>query len=126
MKVKLQALLAVLLIALASCTPTVYTKLDMTKALLLTPEMSKTEVIETMGQPVLSDFSQGVEEWHYCNTGKRGDEYVALWFHDGKLVEKLNYTVTATSGGGYGDCKMFVKRGTYVVPDVVITLREGY
>lgn len=124
MKMKLQNLLPVLLVALASCT--VYTKLDMTNALMLSPEMSKPEVIEIMGQPVLSDFSEGVEEWHYCNTGSRGDEYIALWFHSGKLVEKLNYTVTVTSGGGYGDCKMFVKRGTYVVPDVVITLRRGY
>ena len=124
MKIKL--VVPVLLLLLVSCYGTYYTRTDMTKGLLLSPEMSKSKVIEVMGQPILSDFSEGVEEWHYCNTGTGGDQYIALWFHDGKLVEKLNYTVTASSGGGTGDCKLFVKRGTYVVPDVVVTLRAGY
>ena len=98
----------------------------MSRTLAVSPNMSKSEVMALLGAPILSDFSEGVEEWYYCSTGMGGDEFVAFWFHDDKLVQKTSYTVSLEDAGGTGDCKLFAKRGTYVTPDVVIALRMGY
>lgn len=90
----------------------------------LAPGMTKVEVEAIMGAPVKSDFKQNIEEWHYCKTGMTADEFLALFFHEGKLVEKLNYTVTlADTGGAYGSCSKFIKMGNYREPDKVIELR---
>jgi hypothetical protein len=73
---------------------------------------------------VKSDFKQNVEEWHYCKTGMSSDEFLALFFYEGKLVEKLNYTVTiADTRGAYGSCEKFIKMGNYREPNKVIELR---
>jgi len=86
--------------------------------------MTKSEVESVMGAPVKSDFRQNVEEWHYCRTGFNSDEFLALFFYDGKLVEKLNYTVTlADTRGATGSCSKFIKMGNYREPDRVIELR---
>jgi len=76
------------------------------------------------GSPVKSDFSKNVEEWHYCRTGMSSDEYLALFFYEGKLLEKLNYTVTlADTRGITGSCQRFIKMGNYREPDKVIEIR---
>lgn len=86
--------------------------------------MTKAEVEAIMGAPVKSDFKQNVEEWHYCKTGMSADEFLALFFYEGKLIEKLNYTVTlADTRGAYGSCSKFIKMGNYREPDKVIELR---
>ena len=78
----------------------------------LTSGMSKDEVEKIMGAPVKSDFKKNVEEWHYCRTGTMTDEFLSLFFYDGKLVEKLNYSVTlADTRGAYGCCERFIKMG---------------
>lgn len=90
----------------------------------LSPGMTKAEVETIMGPPVKSDFKQNVEEWHYCKTGMNSDEFLALFFYEGKLVEKLNYTVTlADTRGATGSCSKFIKMGNYREPDRVIELR---
>jgi hypothetical protein len=90
----------------------------------LSPGMTKSEVEIIMGLPVKSDFKQNVEEWHYCRTGTSSDEFLALFFHEGKLVEKLNYTVTlADTRGATGSCQKFIKMGNYREPDRIIELR---
>lgn len=90
----------------------------------LTSGMSKDEVEKIMGAPVKSDFKKNVEEWHYCRTGTMTDEFLSLFFYDGKLVEKLNYSVTlADTRGAYGSCEKFIKMGNYREPDRVIELR---
>lgn len=90
----------------------------------LSPGMTKSEVESIMGTPVKSDFRQNVEEWHYCKTGMSSDEFLALFFYDGKLVEKLNYTVTlADTRGATGSCEKFIKMGNYREPDRIIELR---
>lgn len=90
----------------------------------LSPGMTKSEVETIMGLPVKSDFKQNVEEWHYCKTGASSDEFLALFFYEGKLLEKLNYTVTiADTRGAYGSCEKFIKMGNYREPDTVIELR---
>jgi hypothetical protein len=90
----------------------------------LTPGMTKDEVEKIMGAPVKSDFKKNVEEWHYCKTGMSSDEFLSLFFYDGKLVEKLNYSVTlADTRGATGSCEKFIKMGNYREPDRVIELR---
>jgi hypothetical protein len=90
----------------------------------LSPNMTKEEVEKIMGQPTKSDFKDNVEEWHYCRTGLGSDEFLALFFHNGKLIEKLNYTVTmADTRGVAGACSKFIKRGNYREPDSVIEIR---
>lgn len=86
--------------------------------------MTKAEVEAIMGAPTKSDFRQNVEEWHYCKTGMTADEFLALFFYDGKLIEKLNYTVTlADTRGASGSCSKFIKMGNYREPDKVIEIR---
>ena len=38
------------------------------KNFLINEGMTKQEVIDIMGMPVASEFSKGVEEFHYCAT----------------------------------------------------------
>jgi hypothetical protein len=91
----------------------------------LSPGMTKSEVKAIMGPPVKSDFYKNVEEWHYCKTGMTSDEFLALFFHDGKLIAKLNYTVTlADTRGATGSCSKFIKMGNYREPDRVIEIRR--
>lgn len=90
----------------------------------LSPGMNKAEVETIMGPPIKSDFRQNVEEWHYCKTGTGSDEFLALFFYEKKLVEKLNYTVTIDDTKGVtGSCDKFIKMGNFRVPDRVIELR---
>ncbi len=86
--------------------------------------MTKAEVETIMGPAVKSDFKQNFEEWHYCKTGMNSDEFLALFFYEGKLVEKLNYTVTlADTRGATGSCSKFIKMVNYPEPDKVVELR---
>ena len=87
--------------------------------------MSKSEVEGIMGPPIKSDFFKNVEEWFYCKTGQMSDEHLALFFYDGKLIAKKNYTVTAAdTRGTFGSCQKFIKMGNYRVPDVVLEIRN--
>lgn len=85
--------------------------------------MTKAEVQKIMGTPAKSDFKDNVEEWHYCRTGLEADEFMALFFYDGKLVEKLNYTVTIADAKATGSCEKFIKMGNYREPDRIIEIR---
>lgn len=94
------------------------------KNFLINEGMTKQEVIDIMGMPVASEFSKGVEEFHYCATGMGSDDFVAFFFKDGKVVSKTTYNVTLSDVGGVtGHCGKFVKRGTYRTPDSVVEIR---
>ncbi len=101
----------------------------------LSPGMTKEQVVAILGPPIKSDFDRGVEEWFYCKTGgvsfqdqmnmSSVDEHVALFFHEGKLLTKTNYSVTpADTRGHYGSCELFIKQGNYREPDEVIEIRR--
>jgi hypothetical protein len=97
---------------------------NLTVSYKLSPGMTKAEVEQIMGPPAKSDFSKNVEEWHYCKTGTSSDEFLALFFYEGKLLEKINYTVTiADARGATGSCEKFIKMGNYREPDRVIEIR---
>ncbi|MFZ6052554.1 outer membrane protein assembly factor BamE domain-containing protein [Halocola ammonii] len=91
---------------------------------LLSPGMTKAEVQQIMGPPAKSDFSQNIEEWHYCKTGMNSDEFLALFFFEGELIEKMNYAVTISdTRGATGSCEKFIKMGNYREPDQVLEIR---
>ena len=117
----MRRILIVLFVAvLASCGSA-----KMRRSYALEPGMTKKEVLAIMGEPVKSDFDRNVEEWHYCSTGLDSDEFIALYFVDGKLLTKTNYTVTISdTNGAMGNCSRFIKMGNYRVPDAVIEVRE--
>jgi outer membrane protein assembly factor BamE (lipoprotein component of BamABCDE complex) len=95
--------------------------------------MTKSEVEAIMGVPVKSDFYKSVDEWHYCKTGYGElegsnipiDEFIALFFYEGKLVATKNYTVSLTDvDGATGSCEKFIKMGKYTEPDIVTEIRS--
>lgn len=86
--------------------------------------MTKSEVEEIMGAPVKSDFFKNIEEWHYCKTGMSVDEFIAVFFYEGKLIAKKNYSVTSADvNGAFGSCEKFIKLGNYKEPDIVAEIR---
>ena len=83
------------------------------------PVMTPDEVIEIMGEPIISELRSTIEEWHYCKTGAliklQKDTFVALYFFENKLIAKEYYVANE----GYGSCENFIKTGDYKVPPQV-------
>ena len=86
--------------------------------------MTTDEVIKIMGEPIISELENNVEEWHYCRTGAllkmTKDTFVALYFLENKLIAKEYYVANE----GYGSCENFIKTGAYKVPPNVQTILE--
>jgi outer membrane protein assembly factor BamE (lipoprotein component of BamABCDE complex) len=123
--------LLLLLIIISGCNTTKllsrYTQQPIEQSNKLNNGMSKEEVISILGQPIKSDFYKNVDEWFYCKTGMGGDEHLALFFFDGKLIAKKNYVVTIQDvDGASGSCEWFIKRGSYREPDEVKQIRINY
>ena len=86
--------------------------------------MTTDEVIKIMGEPIISELENNVEEWNYCKTGEllkfERDTFVALFFVDNKLIAKQHYSTSYDGGGaGFGSCEKFIKKGDYKVPPEV-------
>ena len=104
-----------------------YTQQPLELSYKLNNGMSKDEVVSILGQPIKSDFSKNIEEWFYCKTAIGGDQHLALFFYEGKLMAKKNYVVTlADVYGQTGDCEWSVKKGNYREPDEVREIRIRY
>ena len=57
-------------------------------------------------------------------SGVGGDEHLAVFFYEGKLIAKKNYVVTIQDVNGQrGSCEWFIKRGNYREPDEVKEIR---
>ncbi|KYG82245.1 hypothetical protein [Roseivirga echinicomitans] len=124
---KLKYPVGIILIAFLTSCASSKMQQNLSVSYKLSPAMTKVQVEEIMGPPAKSDFKQNVEEWHYCKTGYGADEFLALFFHEGKLIEKLNYTVTmADTRGVTGSCEKFIKMGNYRDPDQVLEIRMRY
>ena len=97
----------------------------LSNSLSLKPSMTSEQVLQIMGNPVLRDFYNEIEEWTYCRTGTIGfsqDRFLALFFYENKLVALKNYSSSYknySSSYGVGDCKSFARTGTYQIPSVV-------
>lgn len=116
----MKTLFSFLLIAVMSCN---MTRQNLDVSYKLNVGMTKAEVESIMGKPMKSDFYKNVEEWHYCRTAS-SDEHLALFFNDGKLIAKKNYSVTIQDTGGVaGSCEKFIKMGNYREPDNVSEIR---
>ena len=86
--------------------------------------MTPDEVNEIMGEPIISELENNVEEWHYCKTGAslkfERDTYVALFFVNNTLIAKQYYSTSYGGGGaGFGSCEKFIKKGDYKIPPEV-------
>lgn len=89
-----------------------FTKKDLSSAYQLTPGITKTDVENILGVPERTEFNNNYETWHYCNTKRNVDEYIALYFVRGILAQKQFYTVR----GIYGSCSDNIKKGNYREP----------
>ena len=124
-------LLLLSLILFSSCDPTKrlskYTQQPLEQSYRLNTGMSKQEVVSILGQPIRNDFYKNVDEWFYCKTGIGGDQHLALFFFEGKLIAKKNYVVTVQDVDGQtGSCEWFIKKGNYREPDEVREIRLKY
>ena len=91
------------------------------------PELGidKAQIIAEIGAPIYSEKSALTEEAHYCRTGE-GDEFLVLFYFEEKLMAKANYHVSRDDvGGRWGDCKEFVKEGSYAIPLVIEALNKS-
>lgn len=115
----------------SGCASVQYTNQNLGNAARLAPGMNKAAVLNIMGNPIKTEFSQNVEEWHYCKTGLcsgRGcvatDEFVVLFFNNNMLVASRNYSVSSSDvDGALGSCELFIKKGNYREPEAVTELR---
>ena len=96
-----------------------YTTQNLSKSSKVQAGMTTEEVLEIMGEPVISELDRNVEEWHYCKTGIK-DKYLAIFFVDNKVSAKIFYTQSK----GSGDCSLFVKTGSYKVPPEIQAILE--
>ena len=101
-------------------------KLD--NSMMISPGMTKQQVVNTMGaNPVKTEFDGSLEEWHYCNTGSKADEFVAVYFVDGTVIAMKPYTVTLRdANGATGSCEKFVKMGNFREPETVAEYRVKF
>ena len=71
--------------------------------------MTAEQALAIMGQPALSVTLDGVEEWRYCDSRSHTDEFVVLYFHQARIVEKASFTILNPapnlSDGRIGDCR---------------------
>lgn len=107
---------------------TKYTQHDLGKASRISAGMNRTEVAALMGEPAIKEITGFTEEWHYCRTGGKVDEYIAVSFKGDSLSELQYYTVSwldlafhyvkqptekLIEAGGMGDCRLTVRWGTF-------------
>ena len=111
----------------AGCASTGDSKVDLSQSFLIERGMTKGEVLELFGdRPATAEFKDNVDEWHFCRTGMMSDSYVAVYFIDGRVSAKREYTRNGGNGGGGGNCKIFIKSGDYREPDEIREYRIRY
>lgn len=106
----------------------IHTQQDLEKAQEVKAGITSEQLTKLMGNPVLREFDQEKEEWHYCKTDHNVDEYVVFKLQDDKVVSSKYYTVSwldvvyhhtqtpteaLIEAGGMGDCKLTAKWGSY-------------
>jgi len=120
---KLRATIFMLVAILSGCA-SMYTQSPLDKATMLDPGMTKQQVQEIMGLPVKSELAGNIQAWHYCKTGYSADEFVVIFFRDGRVVQSQNYYVTlAETAGATGDCGKFTRRVEFRPADSVEEIR---
>jgi hypothetical protein len=114
--------LAIILVLASSAA---VAKVDLKNSFLLSPGMSKQEVLELMGgRPTSSEFVNDLAEWHFCKQSAWTNQkrnYTTVFFHKDKLIAMKEYGVQKT-----GTCVSDIKGGSYREPDVVREYRIKY
>ena len=109
-----------LAVILALSSSAAVAKVDLDNSFMLSPGMSKQEVMEVMGgRPSESEFVGDLAEWHFCKryTGyyaKNRFDYTTVFFLEGKVIAMKEYGVKKA-----GSCASNIKGGSYREPDVV-------
>ena len=109
-----------LAVVLALASSAAVAKVDLDNAFMLSPGMSKQEVLEVMGgRPSGSEFVGELVEWHFCYRysgyyGKNRFDFATVFFFEGKVIAMKEYGVKKA-----GTCDSNIKGGSYREPDVV-------
>lgn len=75
-------------------------------AVRIEPGMTKEQVQEIMGLPAKNEFTGNLEVWHYCRNGYNSDDFISIYFEQGKATKLQNYSITlAEKADKTGDCK---------------------
>jgi hypothetical protein len=94
----------------------------MSKSIGINQGQSKDEVLKIMGNPGNRQFKGNNEAWQWCETdqvGFSGDDYVVVWFYDGKVTGVTTYKNTQI-----GNCEMFFRTINWEdAPDKIIEHR---
>ncbi len=113
---KIQFIFMIILITFYGCATSI-TK----KSVMINPGQSKAEVLEIFGTPENRQFQGKDEAWQYCQTGWGTDEYVVIWFYDGKVTGITTYKSSAPTI----DCTENFKTIKWEdAPDHTIEIRE--
>ena len=98
-------------------------KVDLENAYLLSPGMTKKDVVDTLGgRPNTTEFVGPLEEWHYCTDGFSVDKFAAIFLKDGQVYALKEYRYE----GRNRQCEKNLKQGTYSEPDIVKEYRVKY
>ncbi|WP_157270074.1 hypothetical protein [Azohydromonas aeria] len=90
------------------------TEQPLEKAFDIKFNMNQTEVEKIMGRPAKKEITTEFEEWHYCRTGEKIDEFIAIRFKKQRVTSMENYIVSSSHVSDLtGDCMLFIKWGTY-------------
>ena len=86
--------------------------------------MTKEEVIDLLGEPVLSELYYNVDEFYYCKSGRFKDAYVVFFFIDNELISKEqflgNMIIDDIKNFKHtGNCENFIKDQNYEIPPEV-------
>ena len=86
--------------------------------------MTTEDVSNIMGEPILADSYNSIDEWHYCKTGRLKDAYVILFFIDNKLISKQQllgnmFIDDIKNISRFGNCANFIKKQDYKIPSEV-------
>jgi hypothetical protein len=71
--------------------------------------MTLEQAREIMETPAHAMWLNGVLEWRYCDSREHTDQYVVLYFHDDRVIDKTSYTLLNPSPNmsddRIGDCR---------------------
>ena len=120
--------IALLIVGCATHTK-IRTHQDLSLAVRIKAGMTTEEVLEIMGEPILSELDRTIEEWHYCDTaepniGEIQDTFVALFYVNNKLIAKKYYRARVGDVQRFGTCENFVKMGNYEIPLEIQTILD--
>lgn len=88
--------------------------------LAIAPGQTRDAVASLMGPPADRQFMGKEEVWQYCSTNMFVDDFLAVWFYDGRVAGMQSYKNTEG-----GDCTRYMRDVNWeTAPDAIIELRN--